>query len=187
MLTVLSWVVGRLGAWLWPVVGVFALGMVATIGWLNYRVEDLKEDLSLQGAKFTEARLLASKASAAQEARFRADEQAVRNDQQEKLDEAEKQITQARADRVIADAAAGRLQQRFAAALAAAREAARSPAPAGSGTTAPTGDLPADMFGRVLEVARQYRDAAETALTAGELAERDYDALRARSLLLAVP
>lgn len=182
----LLWIAGRLGTWLWPVVGVAALGMLATIGWLNYRVDNLKEDLLVQGAKFDHERLLASQASAIAEAKNRATEKQWRDDQQEKLDEAEKQLTQERADRVIADAAAGRLQQRYAAAVAAAREAARNPAPAVGSTAAPTSDLPADMFSRVLEIAGQYRDAAEAALTAGELAERNYDALRQKASTEAV-
>lgn len=103
---------------------------------------------------------------------------------QEKIDEKDKQLAQARADRIIADAATGRLQQRYAAALAAARAAARDPAAPASSAAAPAGDLPADMFSGLLEVARQYRDAAEDAITSGELAERSYDALTPPSISL---
>lgn len=154
--------------------------LTAALGVQTWRLHSEQADNATQRVSVAEERGLASRANAKESERIRAAELQVRADQQEKLDAKERQLTQERADRVIADAAAGRLLQRYHAAVAAAREAAGSAAPATGSPAAAAADLPADMFSRVLEAARQYRDAAESALSAGELAEGYYDALRAK-------
>lgn len=100
------------------------------------------------------------------------------------IDEKDQQIARQVADRVIADAASGELRKRYAAALAASRAATGNPVAVGSGSPAPASDLPADMFSGLLSVAQQYRDAAEDAITRGELAEREYDALHPTAISL---
>jgi hypothetical protein len=175
---VLLWIAGRLGTALWPVVGAAALGMLATVGWLSYRVSDLKEDLQGQGAKFNEERLLASRATAREEAKNRAEEKRVRDAQQEKIDAAEQTIARERADRAIADAAAGRLSQRLDAYLASARKAARDPTPAQASPPAddPTGVL-AELLGRCSARVRLLASVADERGTAGQLCEQSYDTL----------
>lgn len=178
MSSIFLWLLGRLGTWLWPVIGVAALGMLATIGWLNYRVDDLKEDVLLKDAKYTEERLLASRASQINEAKSRAQEKQWRDGQQEKIDAAEQTITQMRADRVIADAAAGRLLERFTALVARAREAARDSTPGQAGPPAPDpyGVL-ADVFESCVRNVRRLAAIADERGAAGQLCEQSYDAL----------
>lgn len=108
-----------------------------------------------------------------------ADDQRITDARKKADDENAAQLASARADRVNADAATARLQQRFAAAIAAAsRPRSSDPAAVASSASTPAADLPTDMFGGVVEACRQYRDAAESAFTAGELAESEYDALK---------
>ena len=166
------------GQWVWYAAGAAVLGMLGTIGWLNYRVNDLKEDVQLKDAQYNEERLLASRASQLDEAKQRAKEKQWRDDQQEKIDAAEKTITQIRADSVIADAAAGRLLQRYSALVARAREAARDPAPGQAGPSAPDPyGMLADVFESCVRRVRRLAAIADERGAAGQLCEQSYDAL----------
>lgn len=164
-------------SWLMPAAAIAGAALVAALGAQTWRLHSEQTGRADDRAGMAEERLLASRATALEEARNRAEETRVRAEQREKIDEKDRQLAQAQADRVAADAAAGRLRERFAAALASAGQAPRDPTVVAGGAPAPSADLPADMFGRVLEIARQYRDAAESAITAGELAEGSYDSL----------
>lgn len=176
--------IGFLTTWrIWLELGVLA-ALLACLGFQNVELAHEKAGRADDRAGYAEQRSLADKAARAQDALYRADEARIHKDQQEKIDEKDQQLARARADRVIADAADGRLQQRYAAAVAAARQAARDPAPVASSASAPAGDLQTDMFRRLGEIGRQYRDAAEAALTAGELAEGEYDALTPTTFVL---
>lgn len=158
--------------------------LLAALGAQNVVLERERAGRATDLASYTGERARAAETAQKAIADARTEEQRRTAAIQEKVDEKDKQLAQARADRVIADAATGRLQQRYAAALAAARAAARDPAAPASSASAPPADLPANMFSGLLEVARQYRDAAEDALTSGELAERSYDALTPPSISL---
>ena len=167
-----------LATWrLWIELGLLA-ALGATIGVQRIQIEDGKAARAADQVTFDQQKLRAADARAAEIEANRAEEQRRAAADQESINAKDQQLAQERADRVIADAASGRLQQRFAAALAAARRAAGNSTPPGSSTPAPAADLPTDMFRRVLEAAGQYRDAAESALESGELAEREYDSLK---------
>lgn len=124
------------------------------------------------------------KAAAAESARLeseriRREEGENRRKLQEALDAERKEHERARADAAIADAAAGRLQQRVAALVAAARQAARDPGPAGG--SPPAGDaagMLADVLGRCIARLRQLGEVADARGIAGSTCERAYDALK---------
>ncbi len=168
----------------WIGIGLIVLSLLAIIGRDQIVIAGLRTKIAEGAAAFSDYRREAATAARAGEAAARAEERRTATIIQEALDERELQLARERADRVIADAAAGRLQQRYAAALAASRAASGSSTAAGGSAPEPAADLPADLFGGLLEVARQYRDAAEDAITRGELAERSYDALRPSTLTL---
>jgi len=112
----------------------------------------------------------------------RAEEQRRTAAQKEATDEADKKLARARADVVIADAAAGRLQQRIAALLSTARggqgpgdPAAAQPGPA---TDDPAGVL-ANVLGRCVADYRRMAAIADERGSAGEACQRSYDALAA--------
>lgn len=99
---------------------------------------------------------------------------------QEALDAAELQARRERADRVVADAAAGSLRERIAALVAASRFAARNPGLTLGGPAAedPAGVL-ADVLGRCEARVRLLAGVADERGRAGVLCERAYDALTA--------
>lgn len=106
---------------------------------------------------------------------YRAEEQRRRDEQKEIADEADRKIEQARADAAVADAAAGRLQQRVAALVAAAREAARNPiATQGSAPATDAIGLLAELQRRADEAAGIYARIADERGVAGEACERAY-------------
>lgn len=97
---------------------------------------------------------------------------------QEALDAAELEARRERADRAIADAAAGSLRERIAALVTASRFAARNPGLALGGT--PAGDaagMLADVLGRCEARVRVLAGVADERGRAGQLCERAYDAL----------
>ena len=99
---------------------------------------------------------------------------------QEAVNAAELVAQRERADRVVADAAAGGLRERIAALVAAARFVSRNPGPAAGGATAddPTGVL-ADVLGRCVSRVQRLATVADERGRAGQLCERAYDALTA--------
>lgn len=110
----------------------------------------------------------------------RAEEQRRAAAHQEALDAYEAQLTRARADAVIAGAAAGRLQQRVAALVAAARDraAAGNPGPAAPGQAADdAAGVLADVLGRCVARAELLARVADERGTAGSACQRAYEAL----------
>lgn len=168
----------------WIGVGLVALALIGVIGVDKVTLAGLRVTVANGERALSDYRREAAVAARAAEGAARSEERRIAATIQEKLDERDHQLVRARADRVIADAATGRLQLRYAAALADSRATRTDPGTAGGSAAAPPGDLPADLFGGLLVVARQYRDAAEDAITAGELAERAYDALMPATLNL---
>lgn len=110
----------------------------------------------------------------------RAEEQRRAEAQREVVEAYERQIQKVRADAAIADAAAGRLRDRVAALVAAARQAAQHPGAAASGpaTDDATGML-ADVLGRCVTRIRFLAAVADQRGAAGQACERSYDALSA--------
>lgn len=152
--------------------------LLAALGVQTWRLHSEQADSAAERVSFAEARTLASRASAAEEAKNRAEEKRVRDAQQEKIDAAEQVIARERADRAIADAAAGRLSQRVAALVASAREAARNPATAQAGPAADdSAGVLAELLGRCVQRVRLLAAVADERGTAGQLCEQSYDAL----------
>lgn len=133
--------------------------------------QDVRNAMVLERANATAAMLKQAQDFRVEEARRTAA-------QQEKIDAAEKIAQKARADAAIADAAAGRLSQRIASLVAAAREAASNPAPvvAGAPATDPAGMF-ADVLGRCVARVQLLARIADERGTAGQLCESSYDAL----------
>lgn len=123
-------------------------------------------------------RLYAVAASAAAAARA---EETRRSLAQAAIEEAHaKELVRLRADAAVADAAAGRLRERVAALIAAARRdsAGTDPAPGPVGPAAAGAELVlADVLGRCVARVRQLADLADERGAAGVSCERQYDAL----------
>jgi len=161
----------------WFAVGAAALVLLGIISFDKIKIAGLRTDIATEKAAFSDFRREGAVAARADEIKQRNEEARRVAAQRKADDEREQQLVLARADAATADAAAGRLRARYAAFVAASREARGDPAAAPSSTPEPAADLSADVLGGVLEIARQYVAAAEDAITRGELAERKYDAL----------
>jgi hypothetical protein len=97
---------------------------------------------------------------------------------QEAVNAAELVAQRERADRVVADAAAGRLRERIDALVTAARFAARNPGLAiGSPPTDDATGVLADVLGRCVARVQRLAAIADERGRAGQLCERAYDAL----------
>ena len=131
-------------------------------------------------AMWDAAELRRAAVAAAAQLAARAEEQRRAAAHQEALDAYEAQLARARADAAIADAAAGRLRQRVAALIRAARGdsggADPGVAPPGPAAQDPAGLL-ADVLGRCVERVRFLAAAADERGAAGQACERAYDAL----------
>lgn len=156
------------------IAGAFAVQRM-TIAGLRADVAKGQTELAQEREARQKDRADAASTALAKDQEYRAREAQLRKDYEEKVNASEQLAARERADRVIADAAAGRLQQRFNALVADARRAAQDSLPASRSAAAEAGDMQSDMFRRVLEVAGQYRDAAADALRRGELCETLYD------------
>lgn len=127
--------------------------------------------------------------AAAESERRRLEEARTRKAQQEAIDAAEQQAAQARADKIIAEAASGALQRRYEQRvrdLVRAVTAAASARGEGQGGAAAAGPGPAaddaagvlaDVFSRCLDRVRVLADIADRRGAAGQACERAYDAL----------
>jgi len=167
-----------LSGYLWPAIGIAFAGLLIAVGVQTKRVEWAKNEANEVKAAWVLDRERANEVARKAELAARAREQAVAAAQKESADEYQRQITQARADAVIADAASGRLQQRVAQLLAAARAAPGNPPIVDAGA-------PAESVARVLAELQRRSDetAGRLALiadergAAGSACEREYDAL----------
>lgn len=108
----------------------------------------------------------------------REDERQIQEQQRKELDEAHVALTAARKDAGAARTALDRLRERARSAAAGQQCPAADPQPASPGSAAsnPAGVL-ADLLVEAGEVARRYAEIADAARIAGQLCERDYDAL----------
>lgn len=170
--------VGWLTSSIWWIVGVGALSLMSWGSVQTYRLKLSKaETQEVQKLRVLD-HAQATAAALKQTTEYRAEEQRRLSAQKEAADEADRQLTQARADAAIADAAAGRLQHRVAALVAAAREAARHPAPVAASPPAedPIGML-AELQRRADERAGVLARIADERGAAGAACERQYDAL----------
>ncbi len=167
-----AWLAGGIALVLAVLVG----SCTVQTGRLHNTQRALATEKTERKAEHDAAQAAAIKASA----EYRAREQQWATAQKEISDEADRKLTQVRADAAIADAAAGRLQQRVAALVAEARRAATSPGPAGA--SAPAGDpigMLADLQRRADEAAGVLARIADERGAAGDACVRAYEALTA--------
>ena len=165
-------------SWLMPAAGAAVCALGALLGVQTWRLHSEQAAHGQDRALIAEERLLALRATATQEAKDRAEEQRRHAKQQDALDAAEADATRARADRAISDAAAGRLQLRITALVAAAKQAAGNPKTGEAGPAA--GDaagMLADVLGRCAARVQLLADLADQRGTAGQFCERSYDSL----------
>lgn len=124
-------------------------------------------------AEMARRALVAEESQRAEEARRIAAQKEIEDAHQEALQKA-------RADAAIADAAAGRLRQRVADLIAAARssQAGLDTSPvAGSPAACPADDLLAGVLSRAIEAAGQLATAADQSRAAGAACEAEYNSL----------
>jgi len=165
-------------SWLLPLAAAAGAALIAAAGVQTWRLHTEQAGRAGDRASMAEERLLASRVTLLDEQRNRAEEQRRRDEQQEKIDAAEKTAERERAARATADAAAGRLSQRVAALVTAAREAGSNPQAVQPGQAAsdPTGVL-VDVLGRCVQRVRLLASVADERGNAGKLCEQSYDAL----------
>lgn len=167
---------------LW-LVGAVALAMVVAIGALTVKNAALKVDVQtcIAGRAKDAAAAAAAALKEADVQRAIGDHRVLH--QSENAIENATQVEKMRADAVIADAASGKLYQRIAALNASIRAARDHPASAAASASAsaPAGDgldMLADVQRRIDSAAGQLAAIADERGAAGQLCERDYDALK---------
>lgn len=148
------------------------------VGVQQLRVAGLKTDVANEQRDRAAERQAAEKSARLANDNYRAEEARRAKERQEALDAKEALLASLRADLALRDAAAGRLQERVAALVAAAREAARNPtaAPAGPPAEDATGVL-ADVLGRCVARVQLLATVADERGAAGATCERVYDSL----------
>jgi hypothetical protein len=183
-----SIILSRLLAFFAPLGWWAALALAGLVGVQTLRVDHALRDMAEMKAAWSTDRQHAADLARKAEADARAEEQRRAAAQKEITDEYERRIQASRADAAVADAAAGRLQQRVAALVAAARQAASHPgvvvpsAPADD----PTGMF-ADVLGRCVARVRVLAAVADERGAAGTACEREYDALTPSTTTPEVP
>ena len=174
----ISWLISRLTAYLWPIVAAVGVSLVLAVGvqtkrvtWAKADVQECKNASAVEHAGLVQAALQQSETN-------RAIEAAREAKQKEITDAADKQLAQARADAAIADAAAGRLSARVVALVAQARAAAANPAAFSASAPAadPVGML-AELQRRADEAAGIFARIADERGAAGAACEAEYQAL----------
>lgn len=164
--------------WRLLTIGALALAVLGALGGQYVTIQHLHAGIAEQKATMSQERTNAALAVAKRQEQYREEEHRRETAQKEALDAAEQTAARARADLAIADAAAGRLRDRVAALVAAARQAAANPAPgAGSPAAADAAGMLADVLGRCITRVRVLAAVADERGTAGQLCERSYDAL----------
>jgi septal ring factor EnvC (AmiA/AmiB activator) len=175
MSAVLAFVAGH---WRAVVLMVLLSVLGAVIAVQHEQILSVRSTLASERADRAQEKQRAAEAARAAEARYRAEEQRRAAAQQEAIDAAEKQAERARADAAVADAAAGRLRDRVASLVAAARRAATNPEAAAS---SPPATDAAGMLGFVLDRCisrvRLLAELADRRGIAGAACVRAYDAL----------
>ena len=174
----IGWLVGRIGGYLWPAVGIAFAVLMLGLGLQTKRIAWAKaETVQVQNAWALD-RAHAQAEALRITTEYRAEEQRRIAAHQEIVDATERQLQTARADAAIADAASGRLRDRVAALVAQARAATGHPAAAGNSPPAgdPVGML-ADLQRRADEAAGVLARLADERGAAGSACEAAYDAL----------
>lgn len=164
--------------WVQPLIIVLLLGIL-----LGQRVQVSNAKANVARAKLefsewktaaAENRILADRAQRTEEQR----KQAVAD---KEAQDANRKLVQARADAVIADAAAGKLRGQLAAYIAAVRRASQDPAAPSGGQGQPGADpldLLAQLYGRADEAAGAIGQYADDLAIRGAACERTADGLQ---------
>jgi hypothetical protein len=166
----------------WLAGGLLVAGAVGAVLWWGHARESrgYKAGEAAVTARWQAEDLKRAAVAATAQEEARAEEARRQAAQQEVIDEFQRQAERARADAVIASAAAGRLQQRVAALLAAARSGQAGSDPSPSSPSAPAEDAArvlADVLGRCVARAELLARIADERGAAGTACERAYDAL----------
>jgi hypothetical protein len=157
---------------------VVAAAGLASTGVQSLRLANAKTDLAKEQKARSDDRATAEAGARLANDNYRAEEARRAKERQEALDAKEAQLVSLRADIALRDAAAGRLQERVAALVAAAREAARNPeAPRPSPAADDATGVLADVLGRCVARVRLLASVADERGAAGATCERVYDSL----------
>jgi len=176
----LTWIVSKIGGFLWPAIATVGVALTLALSVQTYRIKTAKAETVQVRNAWTLQRAQATEAALAQTTAYRIEEQRRQTAHQGIIDEANRTLSVARADAVIADAASGRLQQRVASLVAAAREASRHPGTAAP--SAPAGDpagLLADLQRRADQTAGDMARIADERGAAGSACVAAFDSLTA--------
>lgn len=174
----IGWLLGRIGGYLWPAVGIAFAVLMLALGWQTKRVTWAKAETVQVQSAWALDRAHAQAEALRITTEYRAEEQRRAAAHQEIVDATERKLTQVRADAAIADAAAGKLQQRVAALVAEARRAATNPGPAGASPPASDpADVLANVLGSCVAAVRQLAVIADERGAAGNACEQSYGAL----------
>jgi hypothetical protein len=169
---------GWLAPHLLPAAGVAVVALLLGIGAQTVRLDHVRAELANLSTAWAKDRAERAEAARQAEAAARAEESRRAAAQQEVIDAHEKELARLRADAVIADAAAGRLRDRVAVLVAAARAAAADPAATGGRPAGPDPlDLLADLQRRADQRAGELAQVADERGAGWEACVSAYDAL----------
>ncbi len=169
-----SWVAGKA----WMLAGAAGAVLLAALGAQTVRLANAKTDLAREVAGREEERRHAADAARDAEAAARTEETRRAAAQLEIQNAHDRELARLRSDAAIADAAAGRLRDRVASLVAAARAAAANPAPAGGGQAGPDAvDLLADLQRRADERAGELARIADERGAGWQTCVSRYDSL----------
>jgi len=174
----MTWLLSKFMGYLLPGVAIALAVALLAVGVQTKRIAWAKSETVQVQAAWQADRVHAQAEALRVTTEYRAEEQRRIAAHQEIVDATERKLTQVRADAAIADAAAGRLQQRVTALVAAARAASGNPGPAGA--SPPAGDplnMLADLQRRADEAAGVLARLADERGAAGSACEAAYDAL----------
>lgn len=174
----MNFILSRLLAYAWPIAAAAGIALVAALGWQTVQRANAERGLAQEQRARAQDRAESESVARITSETYRREEQRRNQATQEAINAAEEQAARVRADLALADAAAGRLRQRVAALVAAARQAASNPSPAEGGPPATDADMVlADLLGRCGTRIRQLADLADQRGLAGSACERIHDEL----------
>ena len=181
----IGFLLSRFTANLWPLAGIAAAALLLTIGVQTGRLHHAQTVIVEVQNAWALDRAQATAAALSQTEAYRAEETRRAAAHQEIVDEADRKTVAARADAVIADAAAGKLRERVAALVREARAATSNPAAPPGSTPAPdAAGLLADLQRRADERAGDLARIADERGVAGSACEAAYSALTAPTISL---
>ncbi len=174
----MSWLITRLGAYLWPAVGIAFAALFTAFGVQTMRVRSAQAETAKVQQRYDADRAQATQAALAQTTAYRAEEQRRAVAHKGITDAADKQLAEANEAANGASLAAERLRIRVASLIAATSKASgNSVAPGPSAPAAGSGLLLTNLFSSIDERAGQLAKYADEARIAGQACERAYSEL----------